>query len=131
MSTFFILRRPIRWWTTDCWRGPSIAPVTSTLGTGTWMWSANVSTISATLPSREYQTRPSQPRPISNSPISTSSNLKQPFQPYLISTSPNLKFSLRNLKLTHFNLTQSLPHPISNFPCLHDLKLSHFNLTKS
>lgn len=79
---------------------------------------------------------------VSNSAISTSSNLKlthlnlvqsqtQPFQPYLISTSPNLKFSLRNLKLTHFNLTQSLPHPISNFPCLHDLKLTHFNLAQS
>lgn len=29
------------------------------------MWSANVSIISATLPSREYQTQPSQTRPIS------------------------------------------------------------------
>lgn len=74
------------------------------------MWSANVSTISATLPSRKYQTQPSQTRPISSLLISTLPNLNF----------PNLKFSLHILKLTHFNLAcnlrlnQSQTHQISN-----------------
>lgn len=113
ISTWFNLRRPIRWWTTDFWRGPSIAPVTSTRGTGTWMWSANVSTISATLPSRKYQTQPSQTRPISSLLISTLPNLNF----------PNLKFSLHILKLTHFNLAQSQTQPILDTP---DFKLFIF-----
>lgn len=47
------------------------------------MWSANVSTISATLPSREYQTQPSQTRPISSLLISTLPNLNFPYQIFL------------------------------------------------
>lgn len=120
ISTWFNLRRPIRWWTTDCWRGPSIAPVTSTRGTGTWMWSANVSTISATLPSREYQTQPSQTRPISSLlislpyPISTSpiSNFPCIFSNLPISTLPAISDST-NLRHTRF---QTLYIP--NSPCI-------------